>query len=73
MQPTDAEGMTMEQTQSIITHQRKINDQFAQRIIDWYFSESTLNWETFLDAKKIALITKNPSFTSEAFQSKSNI
>lgn len=49
----DGEGMTMEQAQFVITHQRTINDQFAQRIIDWCFSESTLNWQTFLDAKKM--------------------
>lgn len=43
---------TLEEMQALITHQKKINDQFAQRIISWCFPRKFLTWETFLETKK---------------------
>lgn len=68
MPSTNARGMSMEQTQYAITNRQDINDRFAEKLIDWYFSKYSLNWETFLEAKRIAQITNNTSFVSKAFQ-----
>lgn len=65
---TGVRRMSMEQTQYAITNRQDINDRFAEKIIDWYFSKYSLNWETFLEAKRIAQITNNTSFVSKAFQ-----
>ena len=56
------------QDQVLNQDQGEINNQFAQRIIEWYYSKYALNWETFLEAKKIELITNNKSFASSVFQ-----
>ena len=53
--------MSLEQTQSAMANREDINLRFAQNIIDWYFSKFGLDWETFLESKRIALIT-NTSF-----------
>ncbi len=62
LESTENKEMSVEQTESAMTNREDINLRFAQNIIDWYFSKFGLDWETFLESKRIALIT-NTSFT----------
>lgn len=49
--------MSTKQAQSARMNREDINLRFAQNIIDWYFSKFELDWQTFLESKRIALIT----------------
>lgn len=59
------------QTQSAKMNREDINLRFAQNIIDWYFSKFELDWQTFLESKRIALIT-NTSFAPKVIQIQSD-
>ena len=63
--------MSIEQIQSEMKNREDINLRFAQNIIDWYFAKFGLDWQTFLESKRIALIT-NTSFAPKVLQFRSN-
>jgi|Laugresp1bdmlbsn_1035097.scaffolds.fasta_scaffold176420_1 hypothetical protein len=71
MLSTENREMSAEQTQSAMRNREDINLRFAQNIIDWYFSKFGLDWQTFLESKKIALIT-NTSFAPRVIQFRSD-
>lgn len=58
-------------SQGAKTNREDINLRFAQNIIDWYFSKFELDWQTFLESKRIALIT-NTSFAPKEMPLHSN-
>jgi hypothetical protein len=68
LQSAERSEISIEKTQFVITNHRDINLRFAQKIIDWYFYRNSLNWETFLEAKRIAQVTNDTSFISKVFQ-----
>lgn len=68
VQSIEDQEMSTKQTQLVMTNRQDINLQLAQNIIDWYFSKYALNWSTFLEAKRIALITNDTSFVSKALR-----
>lgn len=61
----------IELNQRTMKNREEINLRFAQNIIDWYFSKFELDWQTFLESKRIALIT-NTSFTPNVINFRKN-
>lgn len=61
----------IELNQRTMKNREEINLRFAQNIIDWYFSKFELDWQTFLESKRIALIT-NTSFTPNVIHFRKN-
>lgn len=54
---SNSQEISLEQAQYVINNRHEINNQFAKNIIKWYFSRYTLDWKSFLEAKKIVQIT----------------
>lgn len=48
--------MTLEQVQEIITNHKNINIKFANDLISWYFSNNLMDWEAFLETKRVEKI-----------------
>lgn len=70
-QSLETREMSTKQAQSARMNREDINLRFAQNIIDWYFSKFELDWQTFLESKRIALIT-NTSFTPNVIHFRKN-